>query len=245
MDNTAVTHMTAANEHLDEQIEAPAMTAAAKRFMELDRLAFDFVRVDTDIKKLSSLNFEEHAYVMSMAYLYAMYRLGALSKESCIEVKRRRMRECRRIHNSLVFTRHLQSRWLLCTKVYYREKGELVSMLRRKDPEALNKALELIDILSGEYIYTKLYERADTPDKQIVLFDELINEAADEAEYDGDREELKQLVGKIIEEMESGALPECFECLTEDEEKRIAASLPPKEHLTEDVIKELMPRVGR
>lgn len=218
------------------------MTEAAKRYEELDRLAFDFVKVDTDVLKLGSLNFEEHAYVMSMAHLYALHRLGYLSASGCREVKKRRIKECQKIHNALMYTRHLQARWVLCTKVYYERHRELVELVKGRNPLALKKALELIDILSGQYIYSKLYAKTRAADVQTEMFEELIDETCDEYEYEGEREEIKALIARIIEEYESGNMCAVFEGMTEEEEKKILRSLPPKEQLTEEVLKELMPR---
>lgn len=225
--------------------EVQILTAEAKRYLELDRLAYDFVTVDNDIKKLSSLNFEEHAYVMSMAYLYTMYRLGALSKESCKEIKRKRMKECQSIHNSYMFQRHLHKRWVLCTKEYAEEKKELISMVKRKDPRSLQKALQLIDVLSGAYIYSGLYERVDDADKQTQLFEEIIDEATDEYDSDEDRERLKQLIGQLIEGIEGGEIDSPSERMTEEEKQQILENFPEKEQLTEELIKSVMPRVKK
>lgn len=218
-------------------------TAEAVRFENYDRLAFDFSRVQTDIKKLGSLNFEEHAYVMSMAYLYTMHQLGKLSTDFCKKVKQQRIKECRSIHNSYEYTRHLHERWVLCTKVFAEEKKELVSMLRRKDPNALRKALQIIDLLSGEYIYTRLADKAGDWNDQIVFLEDVVEEVADETEYD-DREGLKQVVYKIIEALECGELIAPTEYMKESEIDELMRNIPPKEHLTEDLLKSVMPRVS-
>lgn len=219
------------------------MTAEAKRFEALDRLAYDFSRVQTDINKLCSLNFEEHAYVMSMAYLYTMHRLGRLSADFCKKVKQKLIRECQHIHASYEFARHLQKRWVICTKTYAEDKKELVSMLRRKDPKALRKALQIIDLLSGEYIYTRLADKAGDWNEQIDLFEEVVDEVADEEEYD-DKEELKLVIAKIIEALESGEITSPAEYMTEAEIEELLRNIPEKEHLTEEFMKSVMPRVS-
>lgn len=219
------------------------MTQAAKRFKELDRLAFDFGRVEGDDLKIKSLSPEEHAYVMSMGYLYAMYRLGAVSKQRCIEIKRRMIKECADIHNAMVCARHLHLRWVLCTKVYYKEHKELAEMVRNSDPRALGKALELLDMLSSSYIYTKLYQKTDTFDKQEILFDDILKEAAEDILHsEDDRAELKKVVALIIEEFSNNHTPNFFTNMTDEDIKFLLRGLPEKVRLTEEVITELMPR---
>lgn len=217
-------------------------TAEAKRFEYLDRLAFDFARVQTDVNKLSSLNFEEHAYVMSMAYLYTIHLLGRLSVESCKKVKERRIKECRQIHNSYEFTRHLHKRWVLCTKNYALEKQELVEMLKEKNPAALRKALQIIDLLSGEYIYTRLADKVYDWNEQIVFVENVVDEVCDETEYE-DREGLKQVVYKIIDALESGELIAPAEYMDESELCSLVGEIPLREPLTEEIMSGLMPRV--
>ena len=218
-------------------------TEEALRFEELDRIAFDFGRIQGDTHKLYSLYPEEHAYVMSMGYLYAMYRLDAVSAERAKEIKQLKRNECSRIHNQFVYMRHLHSRWILCTKLFGKEHKELVEMIKNSDPQALKKALKLLDDLSGMYIYTGLYEKAAFQmDTQQFLFDDLIDDVADETNFSGDHDDLKRIIAKIIEEIENGNMPDILSKMTDEEVKRMTQRLPEKEPLSEELIKELMPR---
>lgn len=221
------------------------LTAAAQRFKELDRLAFDFGRVQDDMIHLCSLQPEEHAYVMSMAYLYTMYRLGAVSKPRCIEIKKRKIKEVTQIHNSLLYQRHMHRRWIECTKEFYKDYKELTDLIKKSDPQALRKALELVDMLSNQYVYTKLYQVANTFDMQEVLFEELIDEVIAEGTDESKRRELKRLVAMVFEAFEEDELPAFLQEITAAEMKEISEDIPEKkEYVTEEVIKELMPRVS-
>lgn len=218
------------------------ITEEALKFEALDRLAFDFSRVH-DIKMLASLNFEEHAYVMSMAYLYTMHRLGSLSTEYCKKVKRLRIKECHSIHNSYEFARHLQERWVLCTKKYAAEKRELVRMVKEKDPRALIKALEVIDLLTDEYVYTKLAGNLENWNDEIVFLEDVADETISESGYDDNRQALKAVMYRIIDALESGEIVSPEEYMTPEEIDGIVGNIPQKEALTEELMSKLMPRV--
>ena len=221
------------------------LTAAAQRFKELDRLAFDFGRVQGDMISLSSLPPEEHAYVISMAYLYAVYRLGAVSKKRCMDIKKQKIKEVTQIHNAMLYQRHMHQRWLACTKEFYKDYKELTDLIKKSDPQALRKALELVDMLSSQYVYTKLYKTADTFDMQEILFEELIDEVIEEGTDESKRRELKRLVAMVFEAYETDELPAFLQEVTDEEMKELTADIPQKsEHVTEEVIRELMPRVS-
>lgn len=221
------------------------LTAAAQRFKELDRLAFDFGRVQGDMIHLCSLPPEEHAYVMSMAYLYASYRLGAISKQRCMEIKKQKIKEVTQIHNAMLYQRHMHHRWIECTKEFYKDYRELTDLIKKSDPQALRKALELVDMLSNQYVYTRLYQTADTFDMQEVLFEELIDEVIAEGTDESKRRELKRLIAMVFEAFEADELPAFLQEITDTEMEELTENLPQKnEHITEEVIRELMPRVS-
>jgi hypothetical protein len=218
------------------------LTDAAEHFKELDRFAYDFGRVQDDMIKLNSLPPEEHSYVMCMAYLYASYRLGNVSKERCVEIKKQKMKECRDIHNAMVYARHLHARWTLCTKVYHEKYKELAELIKNRDPQTLRKALELIDILSDSYIYSKLYDKSRDPNEQMIILEDIADEVLDErAELD--RKEIKRIISLLLDEFEGGKLPVYLTDLTEETMESIHLQLPERQLLTEEILKELKPRV--
>lgn len=221
------------------------LTAAAQRFKELDRLAYEFSSSDDVMLSLCSLPPEEHSYVMSMAALYTMWRLGEVSIQRCIEIKKNKIKEVTQIHNAMLYQRHMHRRWIECTKKFYKEHRELTDLIKKSDPQTLKKALELVDILSGHNVYSRLYQKADTFDMQEVLFEELIDEVIEENTDESKRRELKRLIAMVFEAFEADELPAFLREVTKDEMKElIEESFPQREHITEDVIKELMPRVS-
>lgn len=222
------------------------LTAAAQRFKELDRIAFDFGRVQGDMIALSSLPPEEHAYVMSMGYLYASYRLGAISKQRCMEIKKQKIKEVTQIHNAMLYQRHMHQRWIECTKEFYKDYRELTELIKKSDPQALRKALELVDMLSNQYVYSRLYSlQADDWNVQVEVLEDIAEEIIEENNWEFKRRELKQLISSVFEAFESDELPAFLQEPTEDEIKELIEDIPDKkEYVTEDVIRELMPRVS-
>lgn len=222
------------------------LTAAAQRFKELDQLAFDFGRVQGDMIALSSLPPEEHAYVMSMAYLYTIYRLGGASKQCCMDIKKQKMKEVTRIHNAMLYHRHMHQRWLTCTKEFYKDYKELTDFIKKSDPKALRKALELVDMLSNQYVYSRLYAlTADDWNVQVDAIENIAEEIMDENAPELKRRELKRLISSVFEAFESDELPAFLQEPTEEEMKELSENLPEKkEYVTEEVIRENMPRVS-
>ncbi len=220
------------------------MTAAAKRFKELDQIAFNFGYAQNEMM-ISSLPPEEHAYVMSMAHLYAMYRLGKITKQCCVTIKKKKIKEVTQIHNAMLYARHMHKRWIECTKIYYREYKGLTDLIKNSDPAALRKALELLDLLSNSYIYTRMYQSADTANMQEIVFEDIIDDVIEGNYDDAKRRDLKRLIATVFEAFEEDELPAFLQDMTETEMREISESLPEKsEYVTEEVIRELMPRVS-
>ena len=222
------------------------LTATALRFKELDRLAFDFGRVQGDMISLSSLPPEEHAYVMSMSYLYAIYRLGGVSKQRCMEIKKQKIREVTQIHNGMLYQRYMHQRWIECTKEFHKEYKELTELIKKSDSQALRKALELVDMLSNQYVYSRLYFlQADDWNVQLEILENIAEELIEENNWEHKRRELKRLISSVVEAFESDELPAFLQETTETEMDELTKALPEKkEYVTEEVIRELMPRVS-
>lgn len=222
------------------------LTAAAQRFKELDRLAFDFGRVEGDLIALCSLPSEEHAYVMSMAYLYTMYRLGYVTKKRCVDIKKIKIKEVTQIHNAMLYQRHMHRRWIECTKEFYKDYKELTDLIKKSDPQALRKSLELVDMLSNQYVYSRLYSlQADDWNIQVETLEDIAEELIEENSWEHKRREFKRLIGSLFEAFESDELPAFLQDMTPAELKEISEDIPEKkEYVTEEVIKELMPRVS-
>ena len=186
-----------------------------------------------DEVKLFSLNFEEQAYVLSMSNLYMLYRLGAVDTERCKKVKRKVVRETEHIHNGLVFARTMYHRYIVCTLKYYEDKKKLYELLKSGDGnEALKLALALIDTLSSEYIFGKIYERVMDSGGNVD-----VPETVDVAPAD-----MEKLIIKLMDELNGDELPVCFDVLSEDDEKYIGSFLPPREALDYDIPREMIPR---
>ena len=208
------------------------LSPRAKQYQELDRLAFEF-GPNMDDKKLFSLKFEEMSYVLSMAHLYTLARLGAVSAEQGAKIKRRYILRAEHIHNSLVIARYMYQRQLVNTITYSKDMNDLAELLRNGSSVALPKALEVIDSLSGSYIFSVLYDHA--------MRDTDIDSCIDEVTADEDgREKLKDALCRFLSEMEKETLPSVFSELTQEDIKFLASRIPTREIWDSKIPEELL-----
>lgn len=208
------------------------LSPRAKRYQELDRLAYE-LGPNMDDVRLFSLKFEEIGYVLGMAHLYMLARLGAISTEMGAKIKRKYILRAEKIHNELKFARFMYHRQLVNTLTYSKNMNQLTSLLKEGSVEALPKALEMIDHLSGSYIFTKLYHGVVKCGDYEAAIAEVTSEP--------DRQmELKGALEKLLAEITSGVLPSVFEELTEDDVKELSLRIPPKEITGCNIPKELL-----
>lgn len=208
------------------------LSSRAKRYQELDRLAFEW-GPNMEDKKLFSLKFEEMGYVLSMAHLYMLARLGAISPEQGAQIKRRYILRTEHIHNGLVIARYMYQRQLTNTITYSKDINDLAELLRSGSHVALPKALEIIDSLSGSYIVSVLYDHAQR-DTDI---DSCIEEVtADE----NSREKLKDALARLLSEIEKESLPAVFSELSNEDIKLLASRIPAREIYDSNIPEELL-----
>ncbi len=199
----------------------PQLSARAERFAELDHIALKYGPNIDDVK-LFSLKFEEIGYVLGMAHLYMLARMGVISAKTGAKIKRRYILRAEKIHNELKNARFMYHRQLVNTLTYSKNMNQLTALLKEGSADALPKALEIIDHLSGSYIFTKLYHGV----VKCGDYEAAIAEVAGEPDYQA---ELKGAFESLLREITSGVLPSTFEELTEDDLKELANRIPTKE----------------
>lgn len=208
------------------------LSPRAKRYQELDRLAFE-LGPNMDDKKLFSLKFEEMSYVLGMAHLYMLARLGSVTPDMGAKIKRRYILRTEHIHNDLVHARYMYHRQLVNTITHSKDMNDLAELLRNSSPVALPKALEIIDSLSGSYIVSVLYDHAQR-DTDI---DSCIEEVtADE----NSREKLKDALARLLSEIEKESLPAVFSELSHEDIKLLASRIPAREIYDSNIPEELL-----
>lgn len=212
--------------------EAQELSKRAKRYQELDHMAYDR-GPNMDDKLLFSLRFEEMSYVLSMAHLYMLARLGAVSADMGAKIKRRYILRTEHIHNELINTRYMYQRQIANSIIFSKDMNKLTALLKEGSAEALPKALEIIDSLSGSYIFTKIYYNAVHCGKY--------TEAVKCVTEEPDRQvELIKCFERMLSEITSGKLPGTFKELTEDELRVLASRIPAKEAYDSSIPKELL-----
>lgn len=208
------------------------LSPRAKRYQELDRLAFD-LGPNMDETKLFSLKFEEMSYVLGMAHLYMLARLGAVSAEMGVKIKRKYILRAERIHTELVNARYMYHRQLVNTLTFSKDMNELTQLINKKSANALPKALEIIDSLSGSYIFSKLYYNAVKSGD----YEAAITEVTSEPDR---QQELKKAFERLLSEITNDRLPSAFSELTDEELKVLAERIPPREIEGSNIPKELL-----
>ncbi len=207
------------------------LSARAQRFQELDRLAYDMGPNMDDIN-LFSLRFEEIGYVIGMAHLYMLARMGAVSADMGAKIKRRYILRAEKIHNELVNARYMYQRQLSNTLTYTKDMNILTELINKGSAEALPKALEIIDMLSGSYIFTKLYYNVVRCGDYEAAISEVTSEPGRQAE-------LKSAFERLLSEITNDRLPSTFEELTDEELKVLASRIPRKEIIGSNIPDEL------
>jgi hypothetical protein len=210
----------------------PQLSARAQRFQELDRIAYDMGPNMDDIK-LFSLRFEEMSYVLSMAHLYMLARMGAVSAAKGAELKRKYILRTDKIHNELINARYMYHKELVNTLTYSKNMNQLTELINKGSAEALPKALEIIDHLSGSYIFTKLYYNAVKGGDYEAAIAEVTSEPDRQAE-------LKSAFERLLSEITNDRLPSTFEELTDEELKVLASRIPQKEIIGSNIPDELL-----
>lgn len=208
------------------------LSARAKRFQELDRIAYDMGPNMDDIK-LFSLRFEEMSYVLGMAHLYMLARMGAVSAAKGAELKRKYILRTDKIHNELINARYMYHKELVNTLTYSKNMNQLTELINKGSAEALPKALEIIDHLSGSYIFTKLYYNAVKGGDYEAAIAGVTSEPDRQAE-------LKSAFERLLSEITNDRLPSTFEELTDEELKVLASRIPQKEIIGSNIPEELL-----
>lgn len=211
----------------------PKLSARAERVAELDRIANSKEGPNIDDKKLFSLKFEEIGYVLSMAHLYMLARMGVISAKTGAKIKRKYILRAEKIHNELKFARYMYQRQLVNTLTYSKNMNQLTALLNEGSAEALPKALEIIDHLSGSYIFTQLYHGVVKCGDYEAAIAEVTSEP--------DRQtELKGAFESLLREITSGVPPSTFEELTEEDIKLLASRIPAREIYDSNIPEELL-----
>jgi hypothetical protein len=196
---------------------------------ELDRLAYSFG--NTDKMMMSSLYFEERAYVTTLASLYMMYDLvGVHIKDKVVKIKQDALKDYRTIHSELYFERLSYQQWQQSIKATERQTRELTEVLKSGDlQKSLELALEVIDTLLKENtlanIYRAVMQSAVTDDE----IDTAVKNYAVEHNLELDSKEIEKIVYRFITSLGTSEDLLCFKSMTKEEIEEYSKRLPKRE----------------
>jgi hypothetical protein len=196
---------------------------------ELDRLAYSFGNVDKMM--MSSLHFEERAYVTTLASLYMMYDLvGVHIKDKVVKIKQDALKDYRTIHSELYFERLSYQQWQQSIKATERQTRELTETLKSGDlQKSLELALEVIDTLLKENTLVNMYravmQSAVTDDE----IDSAVKNYAVEHNLELDSKEIEKIVYRFITSLGTSEDLLCFKSMTKEEIEEYSKRLPKRE----------------
>lgn len=196
---------------------------------ELDRLAYSFG--NTDKMMMSSLHFEERAYVTTLASLYMMYDLvGVHIKDKVVKIKQDALKDYRTIHSELYFERLSYQQWQQSIKATERQTRELTETLKSGDlQKSLELALEVIDTLLKENTLANMYravmQSAVTDDE----IDTAVKNYAVEHNLELDSKEIEKIVYRFITSLGTSEDLLCFKSMTKEEIEEYSKRLPSRQ----------------
>lgn len=148
-----------------KQIEAMAVNAAQSE-----------LQARTLSKCCESLTIEETQYFLTIFSLIKGMSTGAISKQTCTEIKEFSRRKMMRFQNWQENTRKFYSSQIRNLEHQRIERQELIEKIKVNDSAGtLKAALKLVDNLTGENIYFKMSQvlRSGISDQE---FDQIVNE---------------------------------------------------------------------
>lgn len=193
---------------------------------ELDRLAYSFG--NTDKMMMSSLHFEERAYVTTLASLYMMYDLvGVHIKDKVVKIKQDALKDYRTIHSELYFERLSYQQWQQSIKATERQTRELTETLKSGDlQKSLELALDVIDTLLKTNTLVNLYrtvmQSAVTDDE----IDSAVAKYAEEYNLEIDSKDVEKIIYKFIQSLGTQEDLLCFKSMTKEEIEEFSKRLP-------------------
>lgn len=134
----------------------------ARTINELDSLARDFIDGEVNAKKLYGLEVFDLWAVTTLGALYSCTKVGTISQELCVKLKYVILHRYEMFKTRTVFMERIHDRYIENTARYCEMKCELARELRSERPDfikLLGSALMIIDALTREDVYLKMFER--------------------------------------------------------------------------------------
>lgn len=99
-----------------------------------------------------------------MSAIYSCAKIGLLSAKACVKAKYKLLQEYRRFRTNTFFAEKEHIEWIKRTRETSCKLTELSKAIAEHDPEVLSIALQIIDLLTKQDIYNKLFILSDASD---------------------------------------------------------------------------------
>lgn len=136
----------------------------AETLSELDKLVIGFIDGDLDIDMLNTLDMFNRWLVLSMSAVYSCTKIGLLSAKSCVKAKYKLLQEYRRFRTDTFFADKEHIEWIKRTRETSCKLTELSKAIAEHDTNALQIALQIIDLLTKHDVYNQLLILSDASD---------------------------------------------------------------------------------
>lgn len=134
----------------------------AEKIDELDQKARDFINGEVEPLKISGLNIFDMWAVLTLASSYSLAKIGTISREACAGFKYHILSYYEKFKTRTMFFEKMYDDWVDRTHKYSAKRTELTKALAADEvdcEQVLVLSMEIIDLLTKEDIYLKLFQR--------------------------------------------------------------------------------------
>lgn len=152
-------------ENYKEAEEYQKNEQSAETLSELDMLAMGFILGKIDIKYIMELDMLNRCLVLNLAAIYSCTRIGFMSRNSAYGSKYKLIQLYKRMRTETYFEKQEHLQWVKRTTKVSTKLCEFAKALEAKDINALQLACEIIDLLTKEDVYNKIFIQSRLDDE--------------------------------------------------------------------------------
>lgn len=134
----------------------------AEKIDDLDQKARDFINGEVEPLKISGLNIFDMWAVLTLASSYSLAKIGTISRKACAGFKYYILSFYEKFKTRTMFFEKMYDDWVDRTHKYSAKRTELTKALAADEvdcEQVLVLSMEIIDLLTKEDIYLKLFQR--------------------------------------------------------------------------------------
>lgn len=210
---------------------------SAETLSELDMFAMGFVIGTVNIKYIMELDMLNRCLVFNLAAIYSCARIGFLSSESAMKSKYAIIQSYKQFRTETYFQEQEHLQWTKRNVEVSTKLSELTKAICNHSTNALNLALEIIDLLTREDIYNKMFFQMQLDsDYKKRCVQELKNADDFMFSHFGNIPYI-DLLFKFYNACEENRATEIFKQLDDDNIKQVARRVPIKKDDIKGIVK--------